>query len=76
MTKLFVPKEIRAGERRVAASPESVKKLIKAGLEVAIESGAGREAGFSDEAYTSAGATVVASAAVGFQAAHHIKFGE
>ena len=29
MTTLFVPKEIRAGERRVAASPESVKKLVK-----------------------------------------------
>ncbi len=69
MTMLFVPKEIRAGERRVAASPESVKKLIKAGLEVAVESGAGREAGFSDEAYSSAGATLVASAAAGFQAA-------
>ena len=69
MTKLFVPKEIRAGDRRVPASPASVTPLIKPGPEVAIESGAGREAGFSDEAYTSAGATVVASAAVGFQAA-------
>ncbi|MBP9145303.1 MAG: Re/Si-specific NAD(P)(+) transhydrogenase subunit alpha [Thermoanaerobaculia bacterium] len=69
MTTVFVPKEIRAGERRVAASPESVKKLIKAGLEVAIESGAGRQAGFSDDAYTSSGATLVTTSAAGYQAA-------
>ncbi len=69
MTRLFVPKEIRAGERRVAASPESVKKLVAAGLEVSIESGAGRGAGFTDDAYRTAGATLAASAAEGFQAA-------
>lgn len=69
MTRLFVPKEIRAGERRVAASPESVKKLVAAGLEVVIEAGAGRGAGFTDEAYRTAGATLAASAAAGFQAA-------
>lgn len=69
MTRLFVPKEIRAGERRVAASPESVKKLVAAGLEVVVEAGAGRGAGFTDEAYRTAGATLAASAAEGFQGA-------
>ncbi len=69
MTRLFVPKEIRAGERRVAASPESVKKLILAGLEVVVEAGAGRGAGFTDEAYRGAGATLAGSAAEGFQGA-------
>lgn len=69
MTRLFVPKEIRAGERRVAASPESVKKLVAAGLEVSVEGGAGRGAGFTDEAYRTAGATLTASAAEGFSAA-------
>ncbi len=69
MTRLFVPKEIRAGERRVAASPESVKKLVAAGLEVVVEAGAGRGAGFTDEAYRTAGATLAASAAAGFQGA-------
>lgn len=69
MTQLFVPKEIRAGERRVAASPESVKKLVAAGLAVTVETGAGREAGFSDEAYRASGATLLASAAEGFASA-------
>jgi H+-translocating NAD(P) transhydrogenase subunit alpha len=69
MTRLFVPKEIRPGERRVAASPESVKKLLAAGLTVAVESGAGRAAGFPDGAYRSAGATLVASAAEGYSGA-------
>jgi H+-translocating NAD(P) transhydrogenase subunit alpha len=69
MTRLFVPKEIRAGERRVAASPESVKKLVAAGLEVAVESGAGRAAGFPDAAYRGAGATLVASASEGYPGA-------
>jgi len=36
MTRLFVAKETRAGERRVAASPESVQKLVAAGLEARI----------------------------------------
>ncbi|MEO8274847.1 MAG: Re/Si-specific NAD(P)(+) transhydrogenase subunit alpha [Thermoanaerobaculia bacterium] len=63
MTRLFVPREIRSGERRVAASPESVKKMVQAGLEVAVESGAGREAGFADDAYRSAGAVLVTAAA-------------
>ncbi len=57
--RLGVPKEIYAGERRVAATPESVKKLRGMGLEVAIERGAGVGSGYTDEAYEAAGALVV-----------------
>jgi NAD(P) transhydrogenase subunit alpha len=56
MPVLFVPRETRAGERRVAATPETVKKLKGLGIEVRVESGAGVEAGFADEEYQAAGA--------------------
>ncbi len=69
MTMLFVPKETSQGERRVAASPETAKKLVQAGLEVTIESGAGLGAGFTDEAYRAAGATLSAGGSGGFEAA-------
>ncbi|MAS49786.1 MAG: NAD(P)(+) transhydrogenase (Re/Si-specific) subunit alpha [Euryarchaeota archaeon] len=55
--KLGVLKE-PADETRVAIVPTSMKKLLKAGFEVIVESGAGKEANYSDEAYTDAGATV------------------
>ncbi len=58
-----VPKEIWPGEKRVATVPEVVEKLIKLGFKVAVESGAGDAANFSDDAYRAAGAEVVASAA-------------
>lgn len=51
-----VLKETAAGERRVAATPETVKKLIAAGARVVVEHGAGADAGFVDTAYTDAGA--------------------
>ncbi len=51
-----VPKEIVPGERRVALVPDLVPKLVKAGLEVVVESGAGREAGYLDELYAQKGA--------------------
>ena len=54
--RIGVPKETAPGERRVALVPESAKKLIQAGYEIAIESGAGDEAGFGDPAYQEAGA--------------------
>jgi len=57
--RLAVPKEIVAGERRVALVPETCKKLIKVGAEITIEAGAGLAAYFSDEEYCSAGATIV-----------------
>jgi NAD(P) transhydrogenase subunit alpha len=56
--RIAVPKETAPGERRVALVPESGKKLIQAGYEVAIEAGAGDEAGFADAAYRDAGAVV------------------
>jgi H+-translocating NAD(P) transhydrogenase subunit alpha len=56
--RIGVSKEAAPGERRVALVPESSKKLIQAGYEIAIESGAGDEAGFGDAAYREAGAVV------------------
>ena len=56
--RIGVPRETAPGERRVALVPESAKKLLQAGYEIAVEAGAGEEAGFSDLAYREAGATV------------------
>ena len=56
--KIAVPREIREGERRVALVPESCGKLAKAGIRVAVESGAGEAAFFPDDAYREAGAAV------------------
>ncbi len=55
---IAVPKEIRAGEKRVALVPDVISKLTRLGLAVAIESGAGLYAQASDSQYQSAGATV------------------
>ena len=62
--RIGIPKEIFPGERRVATVPEVVEKLIKLGFHVAVESGAGAQADFSDEAYRAAGADVVQGASV------------
>ena len=59
-----VPKETGAGETRVAATPDSVKRLAKCGFNVCIEEGAGLSAGFHDEDYDAAGATIVSSAEI------------
>ena len=59
---VFIPKE-RPGENRVAATPETVKKLIKDGLSVTVEAGAGEAAHFADAAYRDAGATLGSNAA-------------
>jgi len=61
--KISVLKERRPGETRVAATPETVKKLIGLGHAVTIESGAGTVAGFPDAAFTEAGATLAAGPA-------------
>jgi NAD(P) transhydrogenase subunit alpha len=58
-----VPRETFAGEKRVATVPEVVEKLAKLGFRVAVESGAGAAANFTDEAYRAAGAEIVADAA-------------
>jgi NAD(P) transhydrogenase subunit alpha len=64
-----VPKEVLERERRVAATPETVKKLLKRGLVVLVQSGAGVESGYADATYAAAGARVVPSAAELFAAA-------
>jgi len=56
--QLVVPKETRAGEQRVAATPANISKLTKFGFEVFIESGAGVSALYSDENYLEAGAKI------------------
>jgi NAD(P) transhydrogenase subunit alpha len=61
--KVAVPKETRAGERRVALVPQGVQALTKSGLSVTIQGGAGAAAGFSDDDYRQAGAAVAADAA-------------
>jgi NAD(P) transhydrogenase subunit alpha len=58
MLKVWVPKEVAAGETRVAATPETVKRLVKEGLEVAVESGAGDQAYLADERFKEAGARI------------------
>ena len=60
--KLTILKETSPGETRVAATPESVKKLVGLDHTVTIESGAGVAAGFHDKAYSDEGATVANSA--------------
>jgi NAD(P) transhydrogenase subunit alpha len=56
--KIAVPREIYSGERRVAATPDSVRELRKLGFEVSVESGAGAGSSFGDEAYAGAGAEI------------------
>src|SRR5438034_7300627 len=56
---IAVPRETAAGEKRVATVPEVVEKLIKLGFRVAVQSGAGDAANFSDDSYRAAGAEIV-----------------
>ena len=60
--RIGVPKETKAGEKRVAISPDVVKSLIKAGFQCHIESDAGLNASFTNDAYTAAGANIVSGA--------------
>jgi len=61
--KIGVPRENFPGERRVATTPEVAEQLIKLGFEVAVETGAGAESSFSDDAYRAAGCEITDSAA-------------
>ena len=63
-----IPKEAAAGERRVAATPASVKKLVGLGHEVAVQCGAGSGAGFPDAEYAEAGARLVEDGGAAFGA--------
>jgi len=60
--KIGVPRETHAGERRVATTPEVAGQLMKLGYSVAVQSGAGNEASFSDDAYRAAGCEILSSA--------------
>ncbi|MFN3236806.1 MAG: Re/Si-specific NAD(P)(+) transhydrogenase subunit alpha [Pseudomonadales bacterium] len=61
--QIAVPAETHANEKRVALIPDSVKKLTKAGLAIEVEAGLGQYAGFSDDQYKEAGATVASDRA-------------
>ncbi len=61
--KIGIPKEVYPGENRVATTPEVVGRLIKLGFKVAVESGAGQAASFSDADYREAGASIRRDAA-------------
>jgi len=62
MAVIAVTKEIRGGETRVAATPETVKKLAAAGWTVVVEAGAGIAASYPDADYAAAGATLAGTA--------------
>ena len=64
-----MPRESVPGERRVALVPESVARLVRSGVEVQVQQGAGESAGFADAAYSDAGASVVADASSLYAAA-------
>ncbi len=61
-----VPKETAPGERRVALVPEVVARLVKQGVTIRIQSAAGESAGYPDDAYAKAGATIVPDAVGAF----------
>ena len=61
--KIAIPRERRPGERRVAASPETIKKFKALGLDVVVESGAGLGSSITDAAYEAAGAAIAADEA-------------
>jgi NAD(P) transhydrogenase subunit alpha len=66
--KIAIPKERRAGEARVAASPDTVKKYVQMGFEVVVETGAGDGASIADAIYQEAGASIAADPAAAFGA--------
>jgi NAD(P) transhydrogenase subunit alpha len=61
--KVAIAKESHVNERRVALTPDVVAKLVKQGLEIEVEAGAGERAFFADKAYEEAGAKIVADTA-------------
>jgi NAD(P) transhydrogenase subunit alpha len=64
LLKIGVPKELKAGERRVSTTPDTVTKLKKLGFDVLIEAGAGQLSNFADKDYEQAGAKIIANAAM------------
>lgn len=68
--KIFVPKEVAPGERRVAMVPSVVRKFTQNGFDVVVEAGAGGHAYFSDAEFVEAGATIAADFDSGASSAH------
>lgn len=62
--KIAVLKESKAYERRVSLTPDAIKNLLKAGFSVAIETNAGEQSSFADEAYQAAGASIESKASL------------
>src|ERR1700741_3649163 len=67
--RVAVPREIADGEKRVAAVPATVEKMVKAGVTVCLESEAGLASGFADAEYREAGAAIVVGADAALQRA-------
>jgi NAD(P) transhydrogenase subunit alpha len=67
--RVAVTQERHAGETRVAATPETVKKLIASGCEVVVESGAGLKAAYPDSDYEAAGASIAKTTAAALKGA-------
>ncbi len=66
MVAIFVPKEIKENETRVAINPACAKRYVQDGFDVAIETGAGNASCFSDEEYKGVGATITGNADEGY----------
>ena len=66
--QIAIPKERRAGEARVAASPDTVKKYVQMGFDVMVETGAGAGASIADQVYKDVGATIAPDAKTAFGA--------
>jgi alanine dehydrogenase len=71
-----IPREIKNHEYRVALTPEGARTLVQDGHNVSVETGAGAAVGFGDDAYQTAGADVVATAAEAFAAELVVKVKE
>jgi NAD(P) transhydrogenase subunit alpha len=56
--RIAVPRDLRPGERRVALTPESIRKLVKAGATVTVQAGAGQLSFYSDNEFLAAGASL------------------
>jgi NAD(P) transhydrogenase subunit alpha len=73
---IAIPRETAPREQRVALIPETIAKLVKAGFQAAVETGAGLRAGHTDDAYRAAGATIAsdfAGCAAGAQAVFKVR---
>ncbi len=70
--KISIPKETGKDEKRVACTPETVKKFIKLGYSVHVQQGAGKDASYTDDAFSDAGAEIAKTKAELFKDAHII----